>query len=107
HARVFRAALRGLDALACFAVKAAPNLSLLKVLAGEGYGFDIVSGGELFRALRAGGDARRVVFSGVGKRPGEMAAALDAGILMFNCESEAELRQLSAVAVRRRRVAPV
>ena len=107
HARVFRAALRGLDALACFAVKAAPNLSLLKLLAGEKYGFDIVSGGELFRALRAGGDPRRIVFSGVGKREDEMAAALDAGILMFNCESEEELRQLSRVAVRRRKVAPV
>ncbi|HUJ26764.1 MAG TPA: diaminopimelate decarboxylase [Myxococcales bacterium] len=107
HARVFKAALRGLDTLPCFAVKAAPNLSLLKLLAGEGYGFDIVSGGELFRALRAGGEARRIVFSGVGKREDEMAAALDAGILMFNCESEEELRQLSRVAVRRERVAPV
>ena len=110
HARVFKAALRGVDALACFALKAAPNLSLLKLLAGEGYGFDIVSGGELFRALRAGtgpGIARRIVFSGVGKREDEMQDALDAGILMFNCESEEELRQLSRVAVRRKRTAPV
>ncbi|MGE5048446.1 MAG: diaminopimelate decarboxylase family protein, partial [Deltaproteobacteria bacterium] len=88
HARVFRSALRGLDALACFAVKSAPNLAILSLLAREGFGFDIVSGGELFRALQAGGDPRRIVFSGVGKRQDEMAAALDAGILMFNCESE-------------------
>jgi len=107
HARVFRAALRGLDFLACYAVKAAGNLALLSLLAREGYGFDIVSGGELFRALRAGGDARKIVFSGVGKREDEMAAALEAGILQFNCESEEELQQLSRVAVRKRAVASV
>ena len=107
HARVFRSALRGLDALACFAVKSAPNLAILSLLAREGFGFDIVSGGELFRALQAGGDPRRIVFSGVGKRAEEMAAALDAGILMFNCESEEELEQLSRVAVRKKAVASV
>src|SRR6266404_4232242 len=107
HARVFRSALRGLEVQACFAVKSAPNLAILALLAGEGYGFDIVSGGELFRALQAGGDARRIVFSGVGKREEEMAAALDAGILQFNCESEEELEQLSRVAVRKQQVAPV
>lgn len=107
HARVFRSALRGLDVQACFAVKSAPNLALLALLAREGYGFDIVSGGELFRALQAGGDASRIVFSGVGKREEEMAAALDAGILQFNCESEEELEQLSRVAVRKKQVAPV
>ncbi|TMB14033.1 MAG: diaminopimelate decarboxylase [Deltaproteobacteria bacterium] len=95
HARVFRSALRGLDLLACFAVKSAPNLALLALLAREGLGFDIVSGGELFRVLQAGGDPRKVVFSGVGKRQEEMAAALEAGILQFNCESEEELQQLS------------
>ncbi len=107
HARVFRSALRGLDFLACFAVKSAPNLALLKLLAGEGFGFDIVSGGELFRALQAGGDPRRIVFSGVGKREDEREAALRAGILQFNCESEEELQQLSRVAARKRAVAPV
>ncbi len=107
HARVFRSALRGLEVQACFAVKSAPNLAILALLAGEGYGFDIVSGGELFRVLQAGGDARRIVFSGVGKREDEMAAALDAGILQFNCESEEELEQLSGVAVRKQQVAPV
>jgi len=107
HARVFRSALRGLEVQACFAVKSAPNLAILALLAGEGYGFDIVSGGELFRVLEAGGDAHRIVFSGVGKREDEMAAALDAGILQFNCESEEELEQLSRVAVRKQQVAPV
>jgi diaminopimelate decarboxylase len=107
HARVFRAALRGLDILACFAVKSAPNLALLALLEREGFGFDIVSGGELFRALQAGGDPAKIVFSGVGKREDEMAAALEAGIFQFNCESEEELEQLSRVAARRKRVAPV
>jgi len=107
HARVFRSALRGLDVLACFAVKAAPNLALLSLFAREGYGFDIVSGGELFRVLQAGGDPRKIVFSGVGKRQDEMEAALEAGIFQFNCESEEELRQLSQVAAREKLVAPV
>jgi diaminopimelate decarboxylase len=107
HVRVFRSALRGLDLLPCFAVKAAPNLALLALLAREGFGFDIVSGGELFRALQAGGDAGKIVFSGVGKRTEEMAAALAAGILQFNCESEEELEQLSAVAARNKLRAPV
>ncbi len=102
HARVFRAALRGLDHLACFAVKALPNLAVLSLLAKEGLGFDIVSGGELFRALKAGADPKRIVFSGVGKRLDELDAALKAGILQFNCESEEELAQLSEVALRRK-----
>lgn len=107
HARVFRSALRGLDFLACFAVKSAGNLALLALFAKEGYGFDIVSGGELFRVLEAGGEAKSIVFSGVGKREDELSAALSAGILQFNCESEEELRQLSRIAARRRAVAPV
>jgi diaminopimelate decarboxylase len=107
HARVFRLALRGLDVLACFAVKSAPNLALLALLSREGFGFDIVSGGELFRVLQAGGDAASIVFSGVGKREEEMAAALAAGIFQFNCESEEELEQLSGVAARLKRTAPV
>jgi diaminopimelate decarboxylase len=84
----------------CYAVKANSNLGVLSVLARLGAGFDIVSGGELARVLRAGGDASRVVFSGVGKRDGEMVAALEAGVHCFNVESESELRRLSAVAAR-------
>ena len=102
HARVFHSALRGLDHLACFAVKALPNLAVLALLAKEGFGFDIVSGGELFRALKAGADVKRIVFSGVGKRRDELDAALQAGILQFNCESEEELVQLSEAALRRK-----
>ena len=107
HARVFKQALRGLDLLACFAVKAAPNLAVLSVFAKEGFGFDIVSRGELHRALLAGGKPAQIVFSGVGKRRDELEAALEAGILQFNCESEEELRQLDAVARARGTRAPV
>jgi diaminopimelate decarboxylase len=107
HARVFRASLRGLDVLPCYAVKAAGNLALLAILAREGFGFDIVSGGELHRSLRAGADPRRIVFSGVGKREDELRAGLRAGILQFNCESEEELEQLDAAARALRRRAPV
>jgi diaminopimelate decarboxylase len=107
HARVFRAALRGLDVLPCYAVKAAGNLALLRLLLNEGFGFDIVSGGELHRVLRAGADPRRIVFSGVGKRDDELRAALRARILQFNCESEEELEQLDAAARSMRRRAPI
>jgi diaminopimelate decarboxylase len=107
HARVLRSALRGLDVLPCYAVKAAGNVAILALLAGEGFGFDIVSGGELYRALRAGADPGRIVFSGVGKREDELRAALRARILEFNCESEEELRQLDAVARSMRRRAPI
>jgi diaminopimelate decarboxylase len=107
HARVFTGALRGLDFLACYAVKAAPNLALLSLLREEGFGFDIVSGGELFRVLRAGAEPAKIVFSGVGKRRDELAAALKAGILQFNCESEEELAQLAETARRMRKTAPV
>ena len=71
----------------CYAVKANSNLSLLRCWQKLGAGFDIVSGGELFRVLQAGGDPSRVVFSGVGKTPEEIGYALDRGIFSFNCES--------------------
>ena len=107
HARVFKSALEGVDALCCYAVKAAGNLALLSIFREEGYGFDIVSGGELARALRAGADPKTIVFSGVGKRRDELEAALQAGILQFNCESEEELEQLSQVSVGLHLRAPV
>ncbi|HXG28940.1 MAG TPA: diaminopimelate decarboxylase [Nevskiales bacterium] len=100
-------ALAGVPHRICYAVKANSNLGVLSVLARLGAGFDIVSGGELARVLRAGGDPRKVVFSGVGKREDEMAAALAAGIACFNVESESELRRLSAVAVRLGKTAAV
>lgn len=102
-ARVFK----GTPHQVCYAVKANGRLALLQVLAKLGAGFDIVSGGELARVLRAGGDPRRVVFSGVGKRKDEMQHALDAGIGCFNVESEAELQRLDAMALARKLRAPV
>ncbi|HWZ32844.1 MAG TPA: diaminopimelate decarboxylase [Bryobacteraceae bacterium] len=85
----------------CYAVKANGNLAVLRLLAKAGAGFDIVSGGELFRVLKAGGDPKKVVFSGVGKTAAEIDQALDAGIFVFNCESEPELALIDALAHRR------
>ena len=82
----------------CYAVKANSNLAVLALLSREGAGFDIVSGGELYRVLQAGGDPARVVFSGVGKTGPEIEYALSQGIASFNCESEAELVQLDRIA---------
>ena len=93
--------------LVCYAMKANPNLAILDVFARLGSGFDIVSGGELERVLAAGGDPRKIVFSGVGKTEAEMRQALAAGILCFNVESAGELRRLSAVASALGRIAPV
>jgi diaminopimelate decarboxylase len=95
------------DHLVCYAVKANSNLAILNLFAGLGSGFDIVSVGELHRVLKAGGDPGKVVFSGVGKRPDEMRAALAAGILCFNVESEAELKVLNQVARDMNKIAPV
>lgn len=94
----FDQAFAGQPHLLCYAVKANPNLAILNLFARLGAGFDIVSGGELARVLAAGGDAKRVVFSGVGKTVAEMRAALEAGILCFNVESESELERLNQVA---------
>lgn len=96
--RDFEQACSGHDVLICYAVKANSNLAVLNLLARLGSGFDIVSGGELARVLAAGGAAGKTVFSGVGKSEAEMRAALDAGILCFNVESEGELERLSRVA---------
>ena len=84
----------------CYAVKANSNLSLLRMLADVGAGFDIVSGGELFRVLKAGGDPAKVVFSGVGKSREEVEYAIASGIHSFNCESEAELALIDSIASR-------
>ena len=85
----------------CYAVKANSNLSILKLVADAGYGFDIVSGGELFRVIRAGGDPAKVLFSGVGKTADEINYALDNRIHGFNCESEAELTLIDSLACRK------
>lgn len=108
HARVFTEAVAGLgNPLVAFAVKANPNAAVLATLARLGLGADVVSGGELKRALHAGVPADRVVFSGVGKTADEMAFALQAGIGQFNVESEPELEMLSAVAARLGKVARI
>ncbi|HZU28882.1 MAG TPA: diaminopimelate decarboxylase [Bryobacteraceae bacterium] len=85
----------------CYAVKANSNLAILRLLAEAGAGFDIVSGGELFRVLKAGGDPQSIVFSGVGKTADEIDCALQAGIHGFNCESETELGLIDSLAARR------
>lgn len=100
-------ALQGRPHLICYAVKANGNLAILDILSRLGSGFDVVSAGELHRVIKAGGDPRKVVFSGVGKHPLEMKAALDAGIRCFNVESISELHRLNAVAAQMNTVAPV
>lgn len=107
HARAMKSPFEGIPHLLCYSVKASSNLALLSLLRDEGYGFDIVSGGELFRAWRIGADPKTIVFSGVGKTEEELAEALRAGILLFNVESEAELRMLDEVARREGTRAPV
>jgi diaminopimelate decarboxylase len=91
----------------CYAVKANSNVNLLRLLARAGAGFDIVSGGELFRVLKAGGDPGKIVFSGVGKTTDEIEYALDAGIFSFNSESEQELELIDSVARGRNKLARV
>jgi diaminopimelate decarboxylase len=100
-------ALRGRPAIVCYAVKANPNLGVLSVLARAGSGFDIVSGGELVRVMAAGATTAGVVFSGVGKTESEIETALRAGILCFNVESEFELQDLSRIATKVGKPAPV
>jgi diaminopimelate decarboxylase len=107
HYEVFANAFADIDSLVCYAMKANSNQAVIKTLADLGAGMDIVSEGELRRALRAGVPGERIVFSGVGKTRAEMAAALAARILCFNVESEPELEALSSVAAEMGLVAPV
>ena len=99
--RGLKAALQGLDAGICYAVKANGNAAVLRLLAEEGVGADIVSGGELQRALRAGIPVERIVFSGVGKSDAEIAMAMQAGIARFNVESRAEMDAIQRIAAAR------
>ncbi|MEH6436438.1 diaminopimelate decarboxylase [Massilia sp. DD77] len=100
-------ACRGRDALVCYAMKANSNLAIIDLLAREGAGFDIVSGGELLRVIAAGGDPGKTIFSGVGKTVEEMRLALEKGILCFNVESIPELHRLNEVAGSMGQRAPV
>ena len=107
HFKVFDQAFAKARHIVCFSVKANSNLALLRAFAKEGSGFDIVSGGELFRALKVGADPKKIVFSGVGKKKHEIEYALDAGILMFNVESEEELFALNEIAAGIGKKAPI
>ncbi|MDD2901509.1 MAG: diaminopimelate decarboxylase [Syntrophales bacterium] len=100
HYQVFDRAFEGFPHIVCFAVKAKANLAILRLLARLGAGADIVSGGELYRALQAEMDPGKIVYSGVGKRPEEIRAALKAGILLFNIESSQELGEINRIAGR-------
>jgi diaminopimelate decarboxylase len=98
HFTAFDSAFADVPHITCFAVKSCSNIAILRLFAGLGGGADIVSGGELFRALRAGVEPGRIVYSGVGKSAGEIRSALEAGILMLNVESEQELALIQQVA---------
>jgi diaminopimelate decarboxylase len=107
HMRVMKEAFEGIPTLVAYAMKANSNQAVLKVVAGEGAGADVVSGGELERAIAAGIAPGKIVFSGVGKTVREMARGLELGIKCFNLESEPELERLSEIAVSMGKVAPV
>ena len=107
HFKAYSDSLADYPHLVCYGMKANSNLAVLQCLAQAGAGFDIVSQGELERVILAGGDPAKVVFSGVGKQPGEMRRALEVGIHCFNVESEAELEILSEVASSMGKTAPV
>ena len=107
HYRVFDQAFARLSHLVCFSMKSNSNLAVLRAFVKEGGGFDIVSAGELFRALKAGADPKKIVFSGVGKKKAEIEYALNTGILMFNVESEQELTVLNEVARGVEKKAPI
>lgn len=107
HYQAFDSAFASLAHLTCFSVKCNSNLGVLRLLRDQGAGADIVSGGELYRALKAGIDPQQIVFSGVGKHEQEIKQALEAGILMFNVESEQELHLLNGLARDTGRIAPL
>ncbi len=98
HFRRFRDAFAALNPTICFSLKALANLHVLRVLAGEGSGFDVTSGGEMVRALEAGGEPEKIVYAGVGKTDAEIRLGLERGIGAFNVESEAEFENLSRLA---------
>lgn len=107
HYRVFKDALSGLDALVCFSAKASGNLAILRLLGDMGAGCDVVSGGELKRALAAGIAAEKIVFSGVGKTREELTLALQEGVGQINVESAPELNHLNAIAQELGKAAPI
>ena len=107
HFKVFQEPFLNVDHLICYSMKACSNLAILNIFANLGGGVDIVSGGELFRALKAGVDPGKIVYSGVGKKDSEIDEALDADILMFNVESEGELEAINQRAIGKNRKARI
>lgn len=107
HFKIFEEPFSSVDHLVCYSMKACSNMAILRIFANLGSGIDIVSGGELFRAMQAGVDPSRIVYSGVGKKASEMDEALAAGILMFNVESEEELTLLDQRATTLGKRAPI
>ncbi|NCO59310.1 MAG: diaminopimelate decarboxylase [Deltaproteobacteria bacterium CG_4_8_14_3_um_filter_51_11] len=107
HFKAFDGAFSGIRHLTCFSMKSNSNLAVIRLFASEGGGVDIVSGGELYRALKAGVCPDKIVYSGVGKTADDLASALEAGILMFNLESYQEMSTLNEAALRKGRKAPV
>ena len=98
HLRKIQHAYKAIDAMVCYSIKACGNINILKFMANAGSGFDIVSGGELYRAIQAGADPAKIVYAGVGKTDKEIIEALDAGIAYFNVESEAELENIIRIS---------
>src|SRR5256714_14962577 len=98
HYRQIATAFAPLKATICYSVKSCGNVNILKFLADEGCGFDVTSGGELFRALQAGGDPKKMIYAGVGKTDAEIADGINAGIAAFNLESEEEIENVDRVA---------
>jgi diaminopimelate decarboxylase len=103
----FDTAFAGVPHMLCYSIKSNMNLAVVRLLVRRGAGVDVTSGGELFRALRAGAEPARIVYSGVGKTDAEIDAALEAGVRLFNVESRAELRRVDARAAAAGRIAPV
>src|SRR5579875_984170 len=94
HYHQLAEAFTPVNATICYSIKSCGNINLCKVLAAEGCGFDVTSGGELFRALQAGGDPKKIIYAGVGKTDDEIREAINAGIAAFNIESEAEIENI-------------
>src|ERR1700683_2471389 len=98
HYRQIANAFAPVNATVCYSIKSCGNLSICKLLAKEGCGFDVTSGGELYRALQAGGDPKKIIYAGVGKTDAEIVEALNTGIAAFNIESEEEIENIDRLA---------
>lgn len=107
HLTQLQRAFAAVEPLICYSIKTNPNLGICRLMSAAGAGFDVTSGGELYRALRAGGEGAKIVFAGVGKKDDELRYGLESGVLMFNVESQAELQALARIAREMKRPASV